>query len=457
MGIDRQLPKIGRVYWKMNISLLNTMAFVAELKSCWSKWQDHKKYYPNITLWWCRYVKRMIRTHFICEGKNRTKDQRHLENFYYETIYSILETTPPLTERAYIKLKELKAKIVRIHNSSHGKLLLNLEEHDRDNEEIPSLYHLLKHRKRQAIEAIPQVRDGMHNIQSTPYAILRVFTTEMKNKYSTILPKVNSIKHLLRHVCKKLPTTAMTELEVPLSMDELHHAIKQGKKGKSPEFDGISHDFFQVTWDFVKDNMLQIFSHMYMEEGIETSQKHGIIICLPKHGNPVTTDDYRPLTLLNSDYKILARILANRIRPWIKDILHPSQHCGVGDNNILTALSALRDTIAHAECSNESTCLLSLDFKRAFDKISHTYLLETMKAYGFSESMCKRVYNLYNKAISSVSINGHISSPFPIRCSIRQGCPLSVMLFTICLDPFLRLLDDTLNDAPMRRRKREQL
>jgi len=245
----------------------------------------------------------------------------------------------------------------------------------------------------------------------------------------------------------------MTEMEVPLSMEELHRANKQGKKGKSPGFDGISHDFFQAMWDFVKGDMLKVFSHMYMEEGIETSPKHGIIICLPKHGNPLTTADYRPLTLLNSDYKILARILANRIRPWLNDILHPCHHCGVGDN-ILTALSELRDTIAHAECSNEPTCLLSLDFKRAFDKISHTYLLETMKAYGFSEPMCKRVYNLYTKATSSVQINGHISSSIPIRCSTRQGCPLSMMLFTICLDPFLRILDDTLNDATTRRRKR---
>ena len=84
----------------------------------------------------------------------------------------------------------------------------------------------------------------------------------MKNKYDTISPKGNSIKHLLRHACKKLPTKAMTEMEVPLSMEELHRAIKQGKKGKSPGFDGISHDFFQATWDFVKDDTLKVFSHM---------------------------------------------------------------------------------------------------------------------------------------------------------------------------------------------------
>ena len=454
MGIDRQLPTMGRGYWKMNASLLQNHAFVAELKSCWSKWQQHKKYYPTITFWWCRYVKRMIRTTCICESKTRLQDQRNLENFYYQTIYSILETKPPLPETMYIKLKELKAKIVRIHNRSQEKLLLNLGEHDRNTDEIPSLYHLLKQRKRQTFKVIHQVRDGMNTIQTTPFAILRVFTTEMKNKYDSIPHMGNSMQQLLRHACQQLPATATTAMEEPLSLEELHHAIKQGKKGKSPGLDGISHEFYQETWDIIKDDMLNIFSHMYMEGGIQASQTHGLIVCLPKHGNPVTTDDYRPLTLLNSDYKIFARILANRIRPWINDILHPCQHCGVGDNNILSALSEVRDTIAHAEYTNAPICLLSLDFKGAFDKISHTYLLETMKAYGFSETMSKRIFTLYNTATSSVQINGHISSPFPIRCSIRQGCPLSMLLFTLCLDPFLRLLDEVLNDTTKRRRKR---
>jgi hypothetical protein len=188
----------------MNTSLLNTESFVAELKSCWSKWQEHKKYYPNITLWWCRYMKRMIRTHFIGACKNRIKDRRHLENVCYETIYSILETKP-LKETAYIKLQELRAKIVRIHNSYNKKLLLNLEEHDRNNDGIPSLYHLLKYRKRQSARAIPQVRGDLHDIQNDPYAILRVFTNEMKHKYETISPKGNSIRYLLRHVCKNCP------------------------------------------------------------------------------------------------------------------------------------------------------------------------------------------------------------------------------------------------------------
>jgi hypothetical protein len=73
---------------------------------------------------------------------------------------------------------------------------------------------------------------------------------------------------------------------------------------------------------------------------------------------PTQPEDYRPLTLLTADFKLLARIVANRIRPWINDFLHPSQHCGVQDNNILGAISAIRDTTAEAELTHTPVCIL---------------------------------------------------------------------------------------------------
>jgi len=92
---------------------------------------------------------------------------------------------------------------------------------------------------------------------------------------------------------------------------------------------------------------------------------------IPRHTQP---EDYRPLTLLKADFKLLARIIANRLRPWINDLLHLSQHCGVQDNNILGAISAIRDTIAEAEITHTPVCILSLDFKGKFYNIAHTYL-----------------------------------------------------------------------------------
>ena len=76
----------------------------------------------------------------------------------------------------------------------------------------------------------------------------------------------------------------------------------------------------------------------------------------------------------------MARIIANRLRPWLVDLLQPSQHCGVQGNTVLDAIAAVTEAVAYAETTNNALCILSLDFKAAFDNISHTYLFTMLKA-----------------------------------------------------------------------------
>jgi hypothetical protein len=187
---------------------------------------------------------------------------------------------------------------------------------------------------------------------------------------------------------------ANAALEILTSMEELQAAVKQGKKVKAPGYAGISHDFFQLSWEAIKDDLLIIMNQMYMDGTILESQKHGIIVCVPKTHKPTSPEDYRPLTLMNADLKLLSRIIANRLRPWLNDLLHPSQYCGVHSNNILGALVAIWETIAHAELTNTPTCILSLDFKQAFDNIAHSYLYAMLENYGFSQNFRRRIQRI---------------------------------------------------------------
>ena len=158
---------------------------------------------------------------------------------------------------------------------------------------------------------------------------------------------------------------------------------------------------------------------------------------IEKISRPTRPEDYRPLTLLNADLKFLAPIIANRIPPWYNDLLHPIQHCGVEDNNILGAISAIRDTLAEAELTHTPVCILSLDLKGAFDNIAHPCLFAMLESYGFSSKFRQRLMRMYSNATSSIHVNGYISSTIPITCSVSQGCPLNMLLFTMCLNPLL--------------------
>jgi hypothetical protein len=150
------------------------------------------------------------------------------------------------------------------------------------------------------------------------------------------------------------------------------------------------------------------------------------------------------LTLLNADIKLLARIIALRISIWLQAIIHQSQHCGIQGTSIIEAVANIRGAISYAEYTRTKLCILTLDFQAAFDKIAHSYLYQALRAHGFSENVVSQIKTLYDGATASVQINGHSSTPIQIHSSARQGCPLSMQLYTICLNPLLHMIDGRL-------------
>jgi hypothetical protein len=168
----------------------------------------------------------------------------------------------------------------------------------------------------------------------------------------------------------------------------------------------------------------------------------------------LTPADRRPITLLNTDYKILARILARRLRPLLALHLKATQDCGVPGNTISDAVATVRDVIAHAEHEKLPVCVLTLDFQHAFDRLSHKYLFTILCNYGLSTHFVTLLRALYSEAASTVQINGNLNGPFPIHCGVRQGCPLSMALYTLCLHPFLTDLEHRLPGVPLGRGSR---
>jgi hypothetical protein len=165
-----------------------------------------------------------------------------------------------------------------------------------------------------------------------------------------------------------------------------------------------------------------------------------VIICLTKHDRAQNPTIYRPITLLNDEYKLLARILAHRLRPLLADHLWKTQFCGVPANTIFDAVVTVRDAIAQLEMYTP-LCVLSLDYREAFDRVAHQYLFTVLKTYGLHESFVDRIRHMYQDVTSTVQINGRIAGTIPIRCSVRQGCPLSMALFALCINPLLHYFD----------------
>jgi len=118
-------------------------------------------------------------------------------------------------------------------------------------------------------------------------------------------------------------------LEQLITAEELYTALKCGGSNKAPGSDGIGREYYIRLWDTIRKDMLEIMNHMYIHKSITRRQQHGITVSLPKNNGDITLAGYRPITTMNTDYKLLARILVRRLTPVLEVQLTSSQYCSV--------------------------------------------------------------------------------------------------------------------------------
>jgi len=224
-----------------------------------------------------------------------------LENFYYKAIYQVLQTPANYAHKAN-ELKRLKAKIIRLHSAQRHGILLDNGETERMLGEDLSIHHFIQAIRRKKARSIAHIYDKEGSLHTILADIRRRFAAHMRQKYDHIPIDQACIGRMVECGMKKIPSEAHAPLEEPIDMDELLREIKKGKPNKVPGQDGISLDFFKKTIDLTQRDLLTIMNNMYIEGEITVNQKYGIIICIPKTTHPTTIEEYRPLTLLNTDY-----------------------------------------------------------------------------------------------------------------------------------------------------------
>jgi hypothetical protein len=241
----------------------------------------------------------------------------------------------------------MKAKIIRIH-SINKRGILNTVEKDRILGEEITIHQYIKSRKRRMASTVSQVTDEQGAHQTDQAEILRIFTDHLVKKYERRNVNVKCMHHLLDGGLNTVPLEVNLALDEPLEIEEVCAAVRKGKEKQSPGSDGICNEFFKNTWDVTKQEMVEIINHMYMEREVTDVQKQGIIMCVPKKTHSVGVEDYRTLSLLNTDYKLLTRVIAQRPSPWMGDLLHPNKYCGKRGQPTFDAVAAVRDIIAYA-------------------------------------------------------------------------------------------------------------
>ena len=419
----------GPSYWKFNTSLLNDPNYI-DYMTIFLK--NNIANYPKneeILLWWDN-LKELIKSATVVFSKNKAKRQRFEINCLRKD-YIQYEQAGNYEEAQRIKDELKSIEMDKLRGSQIRSKAQQLEG------EKPSKYFLYKeliNNKKKNIEKIIDI-NGEEQTQSED--ILNCF----KLYFEDLFKLDNVDEEVIHDLLTDMPKISEDEQKVlgdKIKSDEILHSLYSFKNGKSPGNDGLSKEFYVAFIDLLLPVLTEVFNITFNVGHLSDSQKLSYItlICKDKD-NPELMNNYRPISLLNIDYKILTKTLSKRLESVLDKVIHPDQTCGVPGRSIIDNGHLIRDLIDYSNLKNINGVLLSIDQQKAFDRISHKYMLEVLKAFGMGRKFIKWIELIYNDVTSSVIVNHFVSESFKVLKSVRQGCCLSPLLYILCLEPIL--------------------
>ena len=230
----------------------------------------------------------------------------------------------------------------------------------------------------------------------------------------------------------KLSEDEQQELENDLSKEELLNALKGFKENKTPGEDGFTKEFYETFFDLIGDNLLDSYNEAFDKGKMSVSQRRGIISLIPKGENYlVELPNWRPITLLNVDYKILARAFAKRIELKLPKLIHSDQTGFVKGRFIGQNVRLLNDIMEYTELNKIPGIMVLIDFEKAFDTLEWHFLQNTLKYFNFGLNLRNWISAMYSDVESGIINGGYVTNYFKVSRGVRQGCPLSPILFIL--------------------------
>ena len=428
------LPVFGRGYWRLNISILEEDMFKRSFELFFKKLLGLRPLCTGVMEWWEVAKKRMK---MFCDSFSKKKVRLAKREVFrlqhlLELEYSKGNSTGTVNQGA---CDSLKAKLREVFEGRARAYLLLVRRNYLEKHETCSAAFFSSIRADRKRQVQTGIRDKQGVVVSEAAEMVGAATDHYRTSFQEKEVDVGGGEYFLNLLTKQVPSDIAQALEAPLTLKELKGALGKMNKRKVPGIDGLPVEFYLKFWEILGPVVLEVLSTVLLTGAMGGTMATGVISLLFKKGDGTDLGNWRPLTMLCVDYKLLAKVLADRLGTALPHVVHVDQTCGVAGRSVRWNLQLIRDAVAWAEDRHLPFMVVGLDQAKAFDRVHWGFMFRVLERLGFNKGFVGWLRTLYTGVGSTVAVNGHLGEVFRLHSGVRQGCPLSPLLYILYIEP----------------------
>nr|KAG5694275.1 hypothetical protein BaRGS_031993 [Batillaria attramentaria] len=406
------------------------------------------------------------RFHALEVEENLNEDCKQVEKIYTETADKILgrvkkRSKPWLTEETWTAVEKRQKINEKIHStlSERVKKKLRLEYMMKDRE----VKRRAREDRRRWLENIGNEAEQSAERGRTKelYQAAKKITNKRRQQSTAVKDKKGEIltgrtaqlerwaEHFEEVLVRETPANPIEDTEIEdretLGIDtgsiteaEVREALKKTKPGKAPGIDDIPADLYKADMETATRELTRIFNRVWEEEEVPEKWKKGLIVKIPKKGDLKECKNWRGVTLLPVDSKIMGRVIIQRIQRCTDNTLRKEQAGFRKGRSTLEHIFILRNIMEQVNEWQATLYTHFVDFEKAFDSLHRRGLWNIMKSYGIPEKLIRMVKLMYDDFECAVIDEGEQTRWFKITTGVKQGCVMSGFLFLLAIDWIMR-------------------
>ena len=419
----------GAGYWKMNVAHLNNKQFVESTKNELIRILDTTQHFQPIKRW--EYLKVKIKKFLQQKTKSIASESKLIIAELREKLTD-MSAMRPFSEQMDTIYRNTELDLQELLDERVQSLIFRSQVRWYEGGERSTKYFFnLEKRNYNAKTCSKLLLENGSIIEDDPLIL-----AEQRKFYETLYSKDPAVSFKLENtteIC--LSESDRDTCNLPITEHEVSKAILSMSNGKVPGYDGLPIEFYKVFWKQLKVLFHEVIQEVYIGESLNMSAKKGILNLIPKANKDMRVlKNLRPITLLNTDYKIMEKCIAERMSKVLPSIIHHDQTGFMKGRRIAVNIQKLFDLITYCNDHQIQALFLSLDFMKCFDMIDFSAIEGSLRYFNFPDYIIRWVNILYSGFTVQVQNNGHFSDIINVQRSVHQGGCCSSYLFLCCAE-----------------------